>query len=123
MVSFLQTQLESQNIDVIADPDQADYWLIVDEVHLHQQIISIGSSTNPRQYTLTLTVSFQVQTRKGEIIKTPGRIYVSRQLTLNNDRILGSQDEESILIGEMKQDAVTQILNRLAHVERIIQPN
>ncbi|WP_255464391.1 LPS assembly lipoprotein LptE [Legionella sp. PC997] len=115
-VSILQSRLESSKIDVNPEPSQAKYWLIIDEVDLHQQIISIGASTNPRQYTLTLNVAFVLKARSGQIIDTPGKISVSRELTLNNDRILGSKDEESILIGEMKQDAVTQIIYRLSHV-------
>ncbi|KTD03493.1 LPS assembly lipoprotein LptE [Fluoribacter gormanii] len=115
-VSILQSRLEGSKIDVNPDPSQAKYWLIIDEVSLNQQIISIGASTNPRQYTITLTVAFVLKARSGQIADTPEKIYVSRELTLNNDRILGSKDEESILIGEMKQDAVTQIIYRLSHL-------
>ncbi|PWY56253.1 hypothetical protein DGG96_07910 [Legionella qingyii] len=117
-VSILQSRLEGSKIDVNPDPAQAKYWLIIDEVNLNQQIISIGASTNPRQYTITLTVSFVLKARSGQISDTPEQINVSRELTLNNDRILGSKDEESILIGEMKQDAVTQIIYRLSHLQK-----
>ncbi|WP_454782552.1 LPS-assembly lipoprotein LptE [Legionella sp. WA2022007384] len=116
-VSILQSRLESSKIDVNPEPSQAKYWLIIDEVNLHQQIISVGASTNPRQYTLTLTVIFVLKARSGQIVEVPGKISVSRELTLNNDRILGSKDEESIIVGEMKQDAVTQIIYRLSHVQ------
>lgn len=121
LVSILQSQLEGYKIQVNTEPSLAQYWLIVDDINLQQQIISIGASTNPRQYTITLTIGFVLQTRKGQIVKTPSKITVARQLTLNNDRILGSKDEESILIGEMKQDAAAQIINQLSHVEKVIE--
>ena len=117
-VSIMKSRLEGSRIQINSEPSRAQYWLIVNEVNLQQQIISVGSSTNPRQYTLTLTVVYVLKTRKGQDLAPPGRISVSRQLTLNNDRILGSKDEESILIGEMKQDAVTQIIYRLGHLPR-----
>ncbi|MCE0723499.1 LPS assembly lipoprotein LptE [Legionella resiliens] len=116
-VSILQSRLEGSNVEVNPDPSRARYWLIVNEVNLQQQIISVGASTNPRQYTLTLTVVFVLKTRAGQVINAPGRISISRELILNNNRILGSKDEESILIGEMKQDAVTQIIYRLSHLQ------
>jgi LPS-assembly lipoprotein len=116
-VSILQSRLESAKIDVNTDPSLAQYWLIINEINLQQQIISVGASTNPRQYTLTLSVLFTLKTRKGETLKVPATINTFRQLTLNNDRILGSKDEESILIGEMKQDAVTQIIYQLGHLQ------
>lgn len=116
-VSILQSRLEGANVEVNPDPSRAQYWLIVNEVSLQQQIISVGASTNPRQYTLTLTIVFVLKTRTGQIVNAPGRISTSRELILNNDRILGSKDEENILIGEMKQDAVTQIIYRLSHLQ------
>ena len=77
-----------------------------------------------RQYTLILFVEFSLQNRKGDVIKLPKTIRVMRQLTINNDRILGSTDEESILIGEMKHDAAVQIINQLGHTDVMpIKPN
>ncbi|HHT0593139.1 TPA: LPS assembly lipoprotein LptE [Legionella anisa] len=116
-ISILQSRLEGSDVEVNPEPSRAKYWLIVNEVNLQQQIISVGASTNPRQYTLTLTVVFVLKTRAGQVINAPGRISISRELILNNNRILGSKDEESILIGEMKQDAVTQVIYRLSHLQ------
>jgi LPS-assembly lipoprotein len=114
LVSILKSQLEGYKIKVNPDPALATYWLIINKTKLQQQIISIGASTNPRQYQLTLTIEYMLQERKGPVIKLPKLISVSRQLTVNNDRILGSNGEETVLISEMKQEAVIQIINRLA---------
>lgn len=116
LTSILKTQLEGYKIEVNADPAQAQYWLVIKRSAVQQQIISVGASTNPRQYILILTVEFMLETRKGQVIKTTKTINVTRQLTINNDRILGSTDEETILIGEMKQDAVVQIINQLSRI-------
>lgn len=115
LLSMLSTQLESYHIEVNPDPALAKYWLVINSETLNRQIISIGASTNPRQYTLLLTLEFMLQTPKGKIIKTPKKIHVTRQITINNDRILGSTDEERIMVDEMKKDAVIQIINQLNH--------
>lgn len=104
------------NIQVNPDPAQAQYWLVINEESIQHRIVSVGASTNPRQFNVTLIIEFMLQSRKGEIIKPSKRIQVSRQVTINNDRILGSTDEETILIKEMKQDAVMQIINQLSHL-------
>lgn len=109
----LKSLLEGYKIDVNPDPSHAQYWLIIHDSRVQQQIVSVGASTNPRQYQLTMITEFSLQTPKGQIIKAPKRVSVSRQLTVNNDRILGSNEEESILISEMRQDTVIQIVNRL----------
>lgn len=116
-MAILKSQLEGYNIPVKAEPANAQYWLFIPRAVVQQQIISIGASTNPRQYTLILSVEFSLQNRKGQIIKLPKTIRVTRQLTINNDRILGSTDEESILISEMKHDAAVQIINQLGHTD------
>ena len=115
LTSILKTQLEGYKIEVNSEPFRAKYWLIINNSNFQQQIVSVGASTNPRQYQLILTVEFLLQAREGRVIQAPKKITITRQLTVNNDRILGSNNEESILISEMKQDAVIQIINRLAH--------
>lgn len=117
--SILKAHLDRYHIRVNPDPAQAKYWLIINRVSRQEQIISVGASTNPRQYSLILTVEFMLQTRKGDMIKSPRTIYVTRQLTVNNDRILGSNYEENLFISEMKQDAVIQIMNQLSHQDPV----
>lgn len=112
---MLRSQLESYKIRINPEPMDAAYWIIIKRINLQQNIVSIGASTNPRQYQLILTVEFMLQTRKGEILKPARQVTVYRQLTVNNDRILGSNQEEALLINEMRQDAVIQIINRLSH--------
>ncbi|MFA6303562.1 MAG: LPS assembly lipoprotein LptE [Legionella sp.] len=115
-VTRLQRQLEAYKIDVNPDPGQADYWIILNRIEFRQQIVSIGSSTNPRQYQLSLLVGFTVQKRNGKVLQAEKQVQVSRQFTSNNDRILGSDSEESIIVNEMRQDAVIQVLNRLEFI-------
>lgn len=116
LASLLKAQLEGYKIQVNHEPSLAKYWLIINDSTYQQKIISIGASTNPRQYQLILSVEFMLKTRKGEIIKPPSQATATRQLTVNNDRILGSNDEETVLIKEMKQDIVIQIINRLSRL-------
>lgn len=114
LISILSAQLDGYKIKVNPDPALAQYWLIINRTTYQQQISSIGASTNPRQYQLFLTVEFMLQTRKGQVIKSPEHVVITRQLTVNNNRILGSNEEESVLISEMRHDAVIQIINRLS---------
>ena len=114
LVSLLKSQLEGYKVEVNLEPALAKYWLIINKTNFQQQIVSVGASTNPRQYQLILTVEFMLQTSKGQIVKAPRSVAVSRQLTVNNDRILGSNEEETILISEMRREAVIQIINRLS---------
>jgi LPS-assembly lipoprotein len=114
LAKLLEVQLEGYKIQVSKDPLLAKYWIVINSVTVNQQIISIGSSTNPRQYQLVMAVNYSLKTSKGKQIKPPKNVFVSRQFTVNNDRVLGSNEEEAVLLNEMRQDAVIQIMNRLS---------
>lgn len=116
LTAKLESMLEGYHIRVNPEPASAAYWLVITHSSVQQQIVSIGASTNPRQYQLVFTVEFMLQTGKGKIVQPLKRIAVSRQLTVNNDRILGSNEEESVLVSEMRQDVVIQIMNRLSKI-------
>ena len=81
---------------------------------MQQTISSVSSSTTPRQYQLIYTVHFKLQQANGEEVIPTAYIVVTRQITINSNRILGSNDEEEHSKSEMRQDAVIQIINRLS---------
>lgn len=109
LIATLKSQLNNHKIRVHTNLADAPYWLIISNAHFQQRIISIGASTNPRQYQLLLTVDLMLQTKKGDVLIPKRQIMVTRQLTVNNDRILGSNEEERVLMNEMRQDAVIQL--------------
>lgn len=114
LVAALKSRLDSYGIALCDDPVRASFLLIIERSDYQMKIISVGASTNPRQYQMILATSYRLQNHKGQIIKTPSVAIVNRQLTVNNDRILGSSDEENTLLREMRQDTVTQIINKIS---------
>lgn len=122
LADLLESQLDAYKIKITDDPKEAKYWIVINYSTVKQQIVSIGASTNPRQYQLIMTTDFSLKNREGEIIQPSRTVFVSRQFTANNDRILGSNEEEAILINEMRQDTVVQIINRLSKRDNNIKP-
>ena len=114
LVSLLKNQLQSYNIPVNDDPNLAAYWLVIESDTIQQQISGISSSTTPRQYQLIYTVSFKLQRAKAEDLIPLSNVIVIRQVTINGDRILGSNEEEALLKDEMKREAAIQIINRMS---------
>jgi len=112
--SMLKNQLEAYKIHISADPDTADYWLYIEDDIFHQQIASVSSSTTPRQYQMVYNVRFRLVETKGREIIPSRQVSVTRQVTINNDRILGSNDEESITKNEMRRDAASLIITMIS---------
>ena len=113
LAPLLKDQLQAYKVHVNADPSTAAYWLIIEYDSTQQQITGISSSTTPRQYQLIYTLRFKLQRAKGKEITPSNQITVTRQVTINGDRILGSNDEEGLLKAEMRRDAAIQIINRI----------
>lgn len=107
----LDESLEANHIPVINNPQKAHYWLVIHKESLTQTIVSVSSSTTPRQYQLVYLVSFSIQTPKGKQVFGPAEVSVTRPLTINNDRVLGSRNEGEKLKTEMKQDATQKIID------------
>lgn len=114
MEPFLNEQLKAYHINTCSDASLAEYWLIVEQDNFRQQISSISSSTTPRQYQLIYTVLFKLQRAKGKEIMPLRQVVVTRLITLNSNRILGSTNEEDQSKTEMQRDAAIQIIDRLS---------
>lgn len=114
MGPIIKDQLEGYNIRVNTNAAQADYLLIIESDAIQQQITNISASTAPRQYLLIYAVQFKLVKAKGSVIIPSSFVSVTRQLTVNNNRILGSNSEEMLLSAEMRRDAAMQIINRLS---------
>jgi LPS-assembly lipoprotein len=111
---MFKDSLQTYGIHVTDSPNQASYLLILERDAVQQQITSVSASTNPRQYLLIYTAQYSLLKVGGEKVITSRTVTSSRQLTVNNNRILGSDSEEAMLYHEMRQDAVRQIVNQLS---------
>lgn len=109
----LTRQLQSLGVYVNPIARQANYLLVIEKSLHQQQITSVSASTTPRQYQLSYTVIFSLIKASGEPIISSSAITVSRQFTLNNNRILGSDFEGSLIEAEMQREAALQLYNRL----------
>jgi LPS-assembly lipoprotein len=117
LVNMLKDNLQAYKIHITDNLNQASYLLILERDAIQQQITSVSASTNPRQYLLIYTVQYSLLKAGGENVITSRTVTSSRQLTVNNNRILGSDSEEVMLYHEMRQDVTRQIINQLSQLK------
>lgn len=114
MMPLLKDQLQAYCIQIQPDLKQAEFLIVLIHDSAQQQITNISASTTPRQYQLIYTISFQVLKKSGQVLVPPNQVVSIRQLTVNNDRILGSDAEEATIFSEMRRDASIQIMDRIS---------
>lgn len=111
---LLDEQLKSYHVNVFASKAKAQYWLVIENDSFQKQITNVSASTTPRQYLLLYTVTFSLTKNSGETLLSSNTVSVTRQFTLNNDRILGSDYEEMTFKREMEREASNLIISRLS---------
>ena len=111
--STLENQFKQQDIKVYEELILARYTLDITYADFQQHIISVSSSTTPRQYQLVLLIDFSVKQNNGLTVLPSKRVMVIRQVTINNNRILGSNFEENTIKREMQREAAYLILNHI----------
>ena len=82
-----------------------------------QQLLSVSSTQQTRQYTLFYKVTFQLTNNKGLVIYSPQTITETSTLTVQSNQILASGSETSLLYQVMRKAAASDIMNRLAAKE------
>ncbi|OGV31773.1 MAG: hypothetical protein A3E88_03795 [Legionellales bacterium RIFCSPHIGHO2_12_FULL_35_11] len=115
---IIKERLKAYKICVCSDIKKAKYLLILEEDNFSEQITSVSSSTTPRQYQMTYGVKYKVEEANGKDIIPTNSAVVTRQFTINSNRILGSDFEGDLLKREMYSDAVTQILDHIENDKR-----
>ncbi|MBA4697274.1 MAG: hypothetical protein H2069_07800 [Legionella sp.] len=112
--NYLKAQFAFYQKTVCKDPSRANYILIIEGDDFREQITNVSASTTPRLFLMTYTVKFSLMSSKGATLISSNVVRITRQLTINNNRLLGSDLEEAVLKNEMRKEAVIQLFNRLA---------
>lgn len=114
---LLIEQLENAHIELVEPNSTHNLLILLQKEDFSREPVGISSGTATRQYSLTYKLSFQIivnKTKNNNIVDD--NIIVTRQVTMNHDRILGSEDEETQTIRDIRQDAVMQILYKIQHI-------
>lgn len=116
--SILKKYLRTANLNVVDTAADARYWLLIQNEDIQKNIMSISSGSSSRQYQLIYKITFSLNQTKGKTLISEVPLLASRLLTINNDRILGSHDEEEKIMNDIRQDIARQIIYRLTTLAR-----
>lgn len=110
----LKEKLRSLHIRPHFSQEPNCYHLVIDELKFNRQIANISSSTTPRQFQLTYTVFFHLLSPEGKNLIPNGFALANRLVSMNSERLLGSNYEQDFFKEEMEDELITKILNRIS---------
>ena len=109
----LQTALSSRGVRLVDDATAANAVLRITDPRFASRVLSVGSDGRVRENELRYTLGFELRRRDGSFLVTPQSVELLRDVTYDENNVLGSQSEQSAGRLELQDQAVQQIMRRL----------
>lgn len=113
----LKASLKMSHVNLMCSPQDASATLVILQDEGLQTLLSVNSTTQTRQYSLTVTVVFEITDSNGCIIVPPQTLTESRVITVQSNQILGSSNETNLYYQQMRRILATAIMNRISSGE------
>ncbi len=125
LAQSLQQLLKVSQIAVASSPAGASAVLSILRDDTVQQLLSVSSSQQTRQYQLSIVVTYEITDPQGKTLVGPETLTESRPLTTQSNQILGSSNEANLFYQQMRRSLAQAIINRIAStdVTAILQRN
>lgn len=113
----LRQYLNMSHVQLVASPKEATTVLNILRDDASQQLLSVSSTEQTRQYNLIITVVFEITDSQGHIIVSPQTLTESKPITIQSDQILGGSNEANLFFQQMRRTIAYAIMNRIASKE------
>jgi len=112
IIQQLRVTLQKYGITVVDAGQKAPSQLTIESLAHNTAFTTTSANTNTKQYNITYNLVFSLFS-EGKPILSHAAVSSSRVLTVNSNRILGSDDEEITLKQEIQQELVQKLLTRV----------
>ena len=112
----LERLVESRDIALVSTG--ADYSVRVLSENTSRRPVSTTADISVADYELRLEIQFAAADEKGKPIIRPTVISTERIYSFDRTSLVGSAEEEQVLIAEMRRDLAAQLLRRFSAVLR-----
>src|SRR5579872_5960711 len=110
----IKQYLQMSGVHLASSPQQASVILNLTQEIMTQDLLSINSSQQTRQYNLRLAVTFEITDARGQLRIAPQTITELRPLTLQSNQILAGSNQATQLYHDMRRAIIYNIMNRLS---------
>lgn len=111
----LEHEFKTFHVTIFTSQKNANMQLYLDSVQFNRQISNISSSTTPKQFQLYYLVKYHVINSEGQNCIPHGQVVINRLVTMNSERLLGSNYEQDFFEEEMQAEAARQMVALITH--------
>ena len=117
LAAALRRNLEANGqTRVVTDQKEADVLVQVLNEQRRKDILSVGSNGRVREYRLVQIFGFRMIDQQQRELTAPATLQLTRDITWNDNDVLGKTQEEQMLYKDMESDLVQQLLRRMQRV-------
>ena len=113
----LKRSFKTNGINIIDSTEQADLLLELMGESYEKRILSLSGGGLVREYELNYRVNFRTRTPESDTWSDVQTIQVRRDFSYDDKVLLGKAEEEARLNTDMKNDAIHEMLRRLATIK------
>lgn len=108
---------------VVDERDEAGAVLEILGESSDRRVAAVNADGRVSQFELYYAIRFRLLDSRGEIIHPENSVGVTRDYAFDPTNVLGKAQEESLLRDDMRQQAVGQMLRRLARGTHLAKPD
>lgn len=110
----LQQYLKASSVHLTDSPTKADTVLVITKEEMGQQLLGVAGTQQTRQYSLSITVAFQITSPTGLVLVPQQAVTESRTIPILANQTLAGSNEANNIYSQMRQAIAYDIMNRLA---------
>ncbi|MBA3660377.1 MAG: hypothetical protein H0W64_01485 [Gammaproteobacteria bacterium] len=110
----LQSYLKMSKVQLVASPQEAETILVIMQDQTTEDLLSVSSTQQTRQYHLKTTVIFQITDSAGKVILPAQMLQEARVITIQSNQILGTSNEANLYYQQMRRSLAYGIMNRIS---------
>lgn len=101
------------NTRIVSNPKEAQVTLQVVGEQNDRVILSLSGSGRVREIQLRYRISYRLTDSENRELLPTTEVQLKRDLSYSDTDVLGKEQEEALLVRDMRNDAVQQVLRRL----------
>ena len=110
-------------VTVVDQAGDAEYSLSINAERVKRRAVATTSTISVAEYELRLEVDMVLTNGTGESVIPSTTVVTERNYTFDRSSLVGSNEEEAILLEEMRADLVLQIMRRVDATVRSFEAN
>ncbi|MFT7687308.1 MAG: LPS-assembly lipoprotein [Candidatus Azotimanducaceae bacterium] len=115
LLSEIAESLRNRGINISSSSESVLSLHVVSE-NINRRPVATSADISVSEYELRMEVVFQAMTDEGQNLIPPTPLFVERIYSFDNSSLVGSSEEENIVVEEMRREIASKILQRLNSV-------